>query len=337
MAIRFRMEVLMRTFHTVHERVLDVPAGRPGALMDRLAAADDPLWPAPAWPALRFDRPLGARAEGGHGPIRYAVDAYEPGRRLRFRFTALWSGFHELVVEPMGPDRCRVRHRLEVRPKGRMRWAWIFVFRPLHNALFDELFDNMQRAATGSLPRPVRWSPWVRLLHRLLWERPRRVPMPAGARLAQEAFGRVDFADAFQVRLHPAMPQDPDAWRAVFSSPPRSIRALFALRQALVGLVGIRPDTRGDVFPVLARREGEILLGADSGHLDFRISLLSADRRLTLTTVTRLNNRRGRLYFAVVRRVHPFVIRTMLRRTHRELALGATPGARAAAAPGPAG
>ena len=54
----------------IHERVLDAPAGKVGALIDSLAAADDLLWPTDRWPPMQFDRALGVGASGGHGPIR---------------------------------------------------------------------------------------------------------------------------------------------------------------------------------------------------------------------------------------------------------------------------
>ncbi|KPC63695.1 hypothetical protein ADL35_47580, partial [Streptomyces sp. NRRL WC-3753] len=45
--------------------------------------------------------------------------------------------------------------------------------------------------------------------------------------------------------------------------------------------------------------------------------------RVTLRTVVRTHHAGGRLYFALVRRVHPVLARAMLRRTHRRLALAA--------------
>jgi hypothetical protein len=65
----------------VHQRSLAVPVAEAGFLIDGLAGPDDRLWPSDRWPAMRFDRPLGVGARGGHGPVRYAVGAYVPGRR----------------------------------------------------------------------------------------------------------------------------------------------------------------------------------------------------------------------------------------------------------------
>lgn len=108
----------------VHERVLPASAC---ALIDTLSSSDDRLWPRATWPAQRFDRPLGVGAVGGHGPVRYDVVAYEPGRRVRFRFLgpAGFDGHHEYEAVPAGAG-CVLRHTLVVRPRGgpgsRGRW-----------------------------------------------------------------------------------------------------------------------------------------------------------------------------------------------------------------------
>lgn len=63
-------------------------------------------------------------------------------------------------------------------------------------------------------------------------------------------------------------------------------------------------------------------------HLDFRCGVgVDLDARLVrVTTAVRLKNRRGRLYFAPVRLVHPIVVMAMLRKTRRRLT-GASPAA----------
>jgi len=70
----------------IHERALDATAEKVGLLIDGLGSANDLLWPVDRWPAMRLDRPLGVGAVGGHGPIRYCVESYSPGRSVQFRF-----------------------------------------------------------------------------------------------------------------------------------------------------------------------------------------------------------------------------------------------------------
>jgi hypothetical protein len=62
------------------------------------------------------------------------------------------------------------------------------------------------------------------------------------------------------------------------------------------------------------------LLGTDAGHLDFRASILVKPEAVILTTVARAHNRRGRFYLAIVRIVHPAIVRSMLRNASRYLA-----------------
>ncbi len=106
----------------------------------------------------------------------------------------------------------------------------------------------------------------------------------------------------------------------MFDDPPMSVRVLFGVRELLVGLVGIE---RGGshVFDTVARRSDEVLIGVDQGHLGYRASVLVERDRVVLSTVVELHNRRGAAYFALVRRVHPFVVRSMLGRAAQKMAV----------------
>jgi hypothetical protein len=153
--------------------------------------------------------------------------------------------------------------------------------------------------------------------------RPRAVPPPETATLLQETITRyggpdeIDLLDSYAVPHHHRLVGDPQAWAdAIFHRPPPWVVALLVLRQALVGLVGIQRDD-GTAFATLARTDDEVLLGTDSGHLDFRASVHVADGRVTLSTVARTNNRRGRLYLLPVGVLHPPIVRSMLARAHR--------------------
>ncbi|MET7620020.1 DUF2867 domain-containing protein [Streptomyces sp. NPDC005408] len=288
----------MRTVRNVHERPVAAPAEVVGALLDRVSSPDDPLSPSPVWPPIRFDRPLGVGADGGHGFVRYSVGAYDPGRSIRFDFSPPSNGFHTLETEPTGAGSCRVRHVLEQEQDLKSWLLWTLVIRPMHDTMVEEILDNIERAATpGTLTKPHRWSRRARLMHRLVRDRPKAAPVPPEAELAHQAFAAPDFADACVLPLDPGMPRDPHAWRDVLP------------------------------FEIQATAPNELLLGEDAGHLDFRASVLIADDKVTLTSVVKIHNWRGRLYFAVIRHLHPPVARRMLRRAHRRLAFAAPPAA----------
>jgi hypothetical protein len=311
--------------HNVQRRTIDAPPDRMAALLDRVAAPDDPLWPSPAWPPIRFDRPLAPGATGGHGMIRYSVIEHVRGRLLRCRFDPAVGliGEHEFRIEPDGPGTA-VIHVIRGRLTGMMRVLWPVAIRWLHEALLQDLLDNAERAATGTVREPARWSPWVRLLRRALSARrapgrraeaPRRVPLPAGAVLAAGTLDHVDLMDAWQGTRPPGASADPAAWRAaMFGRPPRWIGALMRLRNHIPGLEPL--DTR-EVFAPLDTRADEVLFGADTRHFDLRISLFVGADSVVCSTLARPRTRRGRAYLAVVGRVHPLVVRTMLSRALR--------------------
>ncbi len=159
----------------IHSRELAASAQRVGALLDGLASANDRLWPRDRWPRMAFDRPLGVGAVGGHGPVRYTVEAYEPGRSVRFRFTGPsgFNGTHRLDVESLSAERSRLVHTIQMTTTGRVRVTWPLVFGPLHDALLEDALDRAERSL-GLVGTKSRWSPWVRLLRRLLPGNPSR-------------------------------------------------------------------------------------------------------------------------------------------------------------------
>lgn len=149
----------------LHERRLPFPAERVGALIDTLATDNDQLWPGRVWPPMRFDSPLGIGTRGGHGPIRYAVEAYEPGRFARFRIDrppCLKGAVHWFEVIPEN-DGSILRHVLELDCSGRAWISWPLAWRPLHDACIeDALACAEDRLELSPTRRP--WSGWVRAL-----------------------------------------------------------------------------------------------------------------------------------------------------------------------------
>lgn len=155
-----------------HVRELDASKETLGALLDSLASDADGVWPREHWPRMRFDRPLGVGARGGHGPIRYTVTDYEPGQRVRFRFDAPsgFDGYHEFRIESGTGTANRLVHDLRMQTRGKALVTWTLVYRPLHDALVE---DALARAATqaGCTADAPRWSATVRLLRRALARR----------------------------------------------------------------------------------------------------------------------------------------------------------------------
>jgi hypothetical protein len=148
----------------VHQRLLAASPERAGKFIDLVASRGDTPGPH-VWPPMKLDRPLGIGAKGGHGPIRYQVEAYTPGRSVRFRFTAPkgFVGWHGLEVLEATPAHCVLEHRIEMHVEGFARLSWPMVYRPLHDAVTEDGLSRAQ-AALGLEPRVVPWSLWVRVL-----------------------------------------------------------------------------------------------------------------------------------------------------------------------------
>ncbi|WP_402377282.1 hypothetical protein [Isoptericola rhizosphaerae] len=165
----------MATVRNEHVRTLPAPIARCAALVDDLASDRDRMWPSDHWPALRLAPDLRLGAPGGHGPIRYYVEELEPGRRVRFRFTAPsgFDGYHEFRLEESGPLHTTFTHVLSISPHHVARLSWPLAFRPLHDALIEDTLDRAESIVSGTESPAPRWSRSVRMLRSLARPRTR--------------------------------------------------------------------------------------------------------------------------------------------------------------------
>ncbi len=132
--------------------------------------------------------------------------------------------------------------------------------------------------------------------------------------------------------------------KAFFTSSPQWVGALFALRNRIVALFGLKTSgsstnrqellnrftcqkgERLGLFKVFDKTEQEVILGEDDKHLDFRISLFldqtpggTGVKTLTISTTVTFHNAWGRLYFVPVRPLHKQIVPAMLKAIIREL------------------
>lgn len=153
----------------VHHRLLHASPARVSELLASLGSPDDGLWPRNGWPRMRLDGPVAPGAAGGHGPIRYRVEAWQPGRLVRFRFAGMRGvdGWHAFEILDATPHHCVLEHRMDARLTGMAGLKWTFLIGPLHDACVEDALSQAQ-ASLGETPRAVSWSPVVRLLMRWL-------------------------------------------------------------------------------------------------------------------------------------------------------------------------
>jgi hypothetical protein len=153
----------MRTANNVHQRTLSSSLDRAAHLIDALAGPEDRLWPVHRWPAMRFEGglPVGELAlgaQGGHGPIRYVLSAYEPGRLAAFTFRGMagFEGHHAVTLRSCGAEACLLRHELCAHLSGAMRVAFPLVIEPLHDALITDALDRAQSVDARQLSPSIR-------------------------------------------------------------------------------------------------------------------------------------------------------------------------------------
>jgi hypothetical protein len=161
-----------------------------GKLIDTLASADDLLWPRFRWPKMRLNKSLSVGARGGHGPIGYWVEEFEPGTRILFRFqNAHWlsrgiEGYHTLFTK-RHDNGTKLVHEIAGTIRGRALLLWPLTVRPLHDALIE---DGLARAAKHfdtTHPFPPKLSNWVRFLRFLAGARDMHTAAPQAAPLTR--------------------------------------------------------------------------------------------------------------------------------------------------------
>ncbi len=152
------------------------------------------------------------------------------------------------------------------------------------------------------------------------------------------ALPRVDYGDAFQVRLDVVPAPSIDAVAlCLLETAPDWVVTLLRVRNAVVRPFGLKTDTptpqqaqgelspgdRVGIFRVFARYDDEVLLGEDDRHLDFRVSIrVRRDPSgcvAVMTTVVCFNNWFGRAYFLPVAPFHRVIVPAMMKRGARAI------------------
>jgi hypothetical protein len=160
-----------------------------------------------------------------------------------------------------------------------------------------------------------------------------RVDFPGESGLGEFRQG-ADFWDSWSAPLVDASLSPTEIFLRASRATPRWVSRAMAARNALARRLGLKDVgamdaargkpaaayRRGDrlgIFTVFDVDASELRLGIDDRHLDVRVSVLkvSGERaaRYVVSTVVRVHNRLGRLYMLPVGRVHPFVVRAMMR------------------------
>ena len=154
----------------VHSRQYMASVEKLGACLETLSDAQDALWPCENWPPMVLSDGLNIGSSGGHGPVRYRVEAHEPLRMVRFRFTGPpgWDGVHSFQIEATESGGAKLTHVIDMKVSIAARLSWVFVFRPMHDALLEDALEKVAQALDPTALQNPRHSAWVRFLRRAL-------------------------------------------------------------------------------------------------------------------------------------------------------------------------
>lgn len=154
------------------------------------------------------------------------------------------------------------------------------------------------------------------------------VPIPSDCVLAP-LYRRANLLDAYAVQLPAGASDDIEALvRAGFERQPWWVRTLTRMRDIIMAPVGVKSSrdvgiaaaAQGPVigfFPLLSKHAGELVMGADDSHLDFRLAVqqrtaAAGGRELVVVTVVHCHNWIGRTYIAVITPFHRVIARASL-------------------------
>ncbi len=121
----------------------------------------------------------------------------------------------------------------------------------------------------------------------------------------QPSLSSADFYDAYEAPLRNGTLTPTEIFLVTSRATPRWVAAY-------------RVGDRLGIFSIFAKTEKELLLGIDDRHLDVRVSVLKSERNglpnYVVSTVVHVHNWLGHAYMAPVGRIHPLVVKAMMRR-----------------------
>ena len=151
----------------IHKRILNQPKSRVAELVKTLSTENDKIWPSEKWPKMRFETGIQVGAEGGHGPIKYTVEKYDPGEIIQFRFSKPrgFNGIHKFEIKELSENQTQIQHTIEMNTEGKATLLWLFGIRSLHNALIEDGLDKLENNFLEQ-PKKTKWNFWVKFLRK---------------------------------------------------------------------------------------------------------------------------------------------------------------------------
>jgi hypothetical protein len=153
----------------IHSRKIAQPKANMVELFKTLATKNDLMLATDKWPAMKLDKGMTIGSHGGHGLIRYFVEAYSPDGFVKFSFTRPkgFHGFHQFEIIALSDHQTEIKHTINMSTTGPALLTWPLVIRWLHDALIEDAFDKVENNFNEK-KKITRWSLWVKFLRWVL-------------------------------------------------------------------------------------------------------------------------------------------------------------------------
>ena len=116
---------------------------------------------------MKFKTGIQVGTKGGHGPIRYSVEKYNPDEIIQFRFSKPngFNGVHKYEIKELDKENTEIKHTIDMNTTGKGTLIWTFAIRSLHNALIEDGFDKLENNLSDNR-KSTEWNIWVKFLRK---------------------------------------------------------------------------------------------------------------------------------------------------------------------------
>ena len=156
----------------IHKRIINQSKSEVSEILKTLATENDKVWPKEKWPEMKFKGGIKVGAKGGHGPIRYLVEKYNPNQIIQFKFSKPtgFNGIHKFEIEELDKNKTEIKHTIDMKAEGKGIFIWTFAIRSLHNALIEDGFDKIENNFCDS-KKKTEWNFWTKFLRKQISRR----------------------------------------------------------------------------------------------------------------------------------------------------------------------
>lgn len=104
---------------------------------------------------MKFRDRIEVGAKGGHGPIRYSVEKYNPNEIFQFRFSKSdgFNGIHKFEIYGLVVNQTEIIHTIEIQTVGKGTLIWLKAICSLHNGCIEDALYKVENRFSTSKNR----------------------------------------------------------------------------------------------------------------------------------------------------------------------------------------